>query len=141
RDAGRGRGPGRGRLHRSLPHLRIGARAAHRARGLVDPRDGPHLPRRGRRAPGAQRALEGPQPGTVLRRAAMALRLEGRELSDLGALTGGLASSPFAGTRYHGVFSAARQVMTGTKDRSATAALAPLFVAALVVCNLWHLLG
>lgn len=31
--------------------------------------------------------------------------------------------------------------MTATKDRSAAAALAPLFVAALVVCNLWHLLG
>ena len=58
---------------RALPAL---AHRAHRAHRAVGARDGPHLPRQGRRAPGAQRAVEGPLAGALLRRDGVALRLD-----------------------------------------------------------------
>ena len=44
-------------------------------------RDGPHLPRQGRGAPGAQRTVEGPRARTLLRCAGMAVQLESGKLS------------------------------------------------------------
>ena len=58
---------------RPLPAL---AHRPHRAHRAVGARDGPHLPRQGRRAPGAQRAVEGPLAGALLRRDGVALRLD-----------------------------------------------------------------
>ena len=62
---------------RALPAL---ARRAHRARRAVGARDGPHLPRQGRRAPGAQRPVERAHARTLLRRDGMAVRLARRQL-------------------------------------------------------------
>ena len=50
-----------------LRALRALARRAHRPRGADDPRDGPHLSTPRRRAAGAQRAVEGPHAGALLR--------------------------------------------------------------------------
>src|SRR5207237_7171961 len=63
---------------RSLSTL---ACAAHCARRAVGARDGAHLSRAARRAPGAQRSLEGPHAGALLRRTRMAVWLARRELS------------------------------------------------------------
>ena len=58
---------------RALPAL---ARGPHRAHRAVGARDGAHLPRQGRRAPGAQRAVEGPHARALLRRDGVAVRLD-----------------------------------------------------------------
>ena len=92
--------PGAGRLHgagrrcharRGVAHqrqcLRPGIRAlpalthrAYRAHRAVGARDGPHLPRHRRGAPGAQRTVERPHARALLRRDGVALWLEGRDL-------------------------------------------------------------
>ena len=68
------------RLRQGLRAVPALAHRTHRAHRAVGTRDGPHLPRQGRGAAGAQRPVEGPHARALLRRDGMAVRLEGREL-------------------------------------------------------------
>ena len=68
-----------GRRHRAgVPALRVQAHRARRTADHFGAGDGTDLSRQGRRAAGAQLALEGPHAGALLRRARMALRLDAR---------------------------------------------------------------
>ncbi|MCK7582693.1 MAG: hypothetical protein MZV65_48785 [Chromatiales bacterium] len=66
----------RQRLGRRRFDLYQRSRVARTARIVLSaPRDGPPLPRQGRRAPGAQRPVEGPHARALLRRDGVAGRL------------------------------------------------------------------